>query len=97
MAVISARVNDRSKAEAEEIANTIGLSLSTVINIFLNRFIAEKGFPFDVTVPKKESTVFDKNELEELVIKAIKNNSSAPDLPSSIYIDPNDNIIKHTK
>lgn len=97
MAIISARVNDQSKADAEEIANKIGLSLSTVINIFLNKFIAEQGFPFSVTVPKKSTTVFEKNELEKLVVDAIKNNSSTPDLPKSAYVDPKDNIIKHTK
>ena len=69
MAIISARVNDQSKADAEEIANKIGLSLSTVINILL----------------------------EKLVVDAIKNNSSTPDLPKSAYVDPKDNIIKHTK
>ncbi len=97
MAVISARVNDQSKAQAEAIANEIGLSLSTVINIFLNRFIAEKGFPFDVKIQKTENPIFDKKELEELVIQAIKNHTTTPALPASAYIDPNDNIIRHTK
>ncbi len=97
MAVISARVNDKSKAEAEKIANAIGLSLSTVINIFLNRFIAEQGFPFDVIVPQKESTLFDKEELEKIVIDTIKNNKGLPNLPKSAYINLNDGTIKHTK
>lgn len=97
MAVISARVNDESKAQAEAIANEIGLPLSTVINIFLKRFIAEKGFPFEVTVPKKEKALFDKNELEQLVSKAVKNRAALPSLPASAYLDPTDHILKHTK
>ena len=96
MAIISVRYNDTSKAKAEEIAEAIGLSLSNVINIFLNRFIAEKGFPFSVTVPQKEKT-YDHDELEEIVLKAIKNSPSNPRLPKSSYIDLSENTIKTTK
>lgn len=99
MAVISARIDDEVKREAEEIANSIGLSLSTVINIFLNRFIAEEGFPFNVTVPKKENTsaLFDKKELEAIVKKAINENATAPMPMQSCYFDLNDQKIKYTK
>lgn len=97
MAVISARIDDQKKTEAEEIADSIGLSLSTVINIFLNRFIAERGFPFSVTVPKKDTILFEKDELEALVIKAIKNHSAVPTLLPSSFIDPKDQKIKHTE
>lgn len=48
MATISARIDDQLKDHAEKIAESIGLPLSSVINIFLRRFIAEKGFPFEV-------------------------------------------------
>lgn len=97
MAVISARIDDRTKTEAEEIANSIGLSLSTVINVFLNRFVAERGFPFSVTDPKKVATVFEKDELEALVINAVKNNTASQVSPPSSYLDPNDQAIKVTK
>lgn len=98
MAIISVRYNDASKAEAEQIAASIGLSLSNVINIFLNRFIVERGFPFDVTAPNKETTVFKKDELEELVLKAIKNSPNNQILPKSTYIDLKDSMnIKHTE
>lgn len=95
MAVITARVNDKSKAEAEKIANKIGLPLSSVINIFLNRFIAEKGFPFEVTVPEEKKTYFNISELEEMVRKAIEAENSS-DMPKSAYLDLSDNTIKHT-
>lgn len=92
MAIISVRYNDESKAKAEEIANAIGLSLSNAVSIFLNRFIAEKGFPFDVTVPKQDTPVFDKKELEEAVLKAIQSADSKTELPKSAYIDSLNNI-----
>ena len=97
MAIISVRYSDVSKAQAEEIANSIGLPLSTVINIFLNRFIAERGFPFDVTAPKKETTMFSKEDLEERVLKAIKNSPDHPKLPKSSYIEPSENKLRTTK
>lgn len=97
MAVISARIDDKTKIEAEEIANSIGLSLSTVINVFLNRFVAEQGFPFNVTVPKKEYTSFERDELEALVINAIKNSDILPTSLPSCFIDPTDQKIKYTK
>ncbi len=97
MAIISVRYNDDSKAQAEEIANSIGLSLSNVINIFLNRFIVERGFPFDVTAPKKQTEDFDRDELEKLVLEAIKNSPSNPQLPKSSYLDLSENTIKTTE
>lgn len=99
MAVISARIDDEVKKEAEEIANSIGLSLSTVINIFLNRFIAEEGFPFSVTAPKKEKTtaLFDKSELEAIVKKAINDNVTSPTPIQSCYFDSKDQKIKFTE
>lgn len=96
MATISVRYNDELKSEAEDIADAIGLSLSNVISIFLNRFIAEKGFPFDVVVPQKNVPVFKKDALEEVVITAIKNAKANPELPKSAYIDSLSNI-KYTE
>ena len=51
MATISARVDDQLKSEAESVADAIGIPLSTAINIFLKRFSANRGFPFDVVAP----------------------------------------------
>ncbi len=96
MAVISARIDDKTKQEAEKIADSIGLTLSTVISVFLNRFIAEKGFPFSVTVPEKETITFNKKELEELVIKAVQNSADTATFIPSAYLDPDSKEIKHT-
>ncbi len=97
MPVISARIDDQTKLEAEKIANSIGLSLSTAINVFLNRFVAEQGFPFNVTVPKKETTLFDRSELELQVKDSIKNRPAVPAAVPSSFIDPSDKKIKYTK
>ena len=97
MSVISARTDEATKNQAEKIADSIGLSLSSVINIFLKRFIVEEGFPFDVTVPKKDKAVYNKDELEKAVISVLKSASDADRLPSSAYLDPKSGIVKHTE
>lgn len=97
MSVISARIDDQTKLEAEKIANSIGLSLSAAINVFLNRFVAEQGFPFKVTVPKKETTLFERSELELQVKDSIKNRHAVPVTIPSSFIDPSDKEIKYTK
>ena len=73
MATISARVNDNIKAEAEKIADEIGIPVSTAINIFLKRFIAERGFPFKVAVPEdtKQKPIIDIDLLDASVKEAI--------------------------
>lgn len=96
MPVVSARIDEQTKIEAERIANTIGLSLSTAINVFLNRFVAEQGFPFGVTVPKQQALAFDKALFENQINESIKNRANAPSIPSS-YFDPIDQEIKFTK
>ncbi len=90
MATISARIDDQLKSRAEEIADSIGIPLSSVISIFLRRFIAERGFPFEVkafeeTIPAQH---YDISALEAAVKRATLN----PDYPVPpdhlTYFDP---------
>lgn len=93
MATISARIDEQLKNEAEQIAESIGLSLSTVINIFLKRFTAERGFPFNVIDPTADfkTPLFNLNDLDQTVNRAI----SKPDLKNPAkhitFIDPTTN------
>ena len=48
MATVSARIDDDLKVRADSVAESIGISLSSAIGIFLKRFVAEQGFPFEV-------------------------------------------------
>lgn len=90
MATISARVDDKLKASAESVADAIGISLSTAINIFLKRSAAERGFPFDVVAPAVETTgePIDREELVRSVQAAVadKENTGHPD--HFTYLDP---------
>ena len=85
MATITARIDEKTKNQAEEIATSIGLNLSSVINVFINRFVAERGFPFAVSDPKRVP-MFDREELTEAVIKAVKERKDTAELPDSFYI-----------
>ena len=87
MATISARIDGNTKAQAEEIANSIGLNLSSVINVFINRFVAERGFPFAVSDPKTVQ-MFDRSDLADTVSKAIQGRRDVPEIPKSFYIVP---------
>ena len=49
MAQISFRVDDEVKTNAEQILDTIGLSMSTALNVFLKTIAREKRIPFELT------------------------------------------------
>lgn len=49
MAQISIRVDDNVKNSAEQTLDTIGLSMSAAINIFLKAVAREKRIPFELT------------------------------------------------
>ena len=87
MATITARIDDKTKIQAEEIASSIGLNLSSVINVFVNRFVAERGFPFAVSDPKTVQ-MFDRAVLSDAVSKAIKERRDVPEVPKSFYVVP---------
>ena len=49
MAQISFRVDDDVKLGAEQTLDTIGLSMSSVLNVFLKTIAREKRIPFELT------------------------------------------------
>ena len=46
---ITTRVSPEIKAEAEIIAQKLGINLSEAISMFLAQFVSHKGMPFEVT------------------------------------------------
>ena len=78
MATITVRYNDVSKAKAEEIANAIGISLSSAISIF--------------TAPAEESPLFASTDMNALFAEAIKNSAGVPTPPPSVYLDEQGNL-----
>lgn len=60
---INVNVPSDVKEEATNLFNSLGLNMSTAINIFLKRAIYEKGLPFDVKLKPSEEF---KEALKEL-------------------------------
>lgn len=96
MATISARVDERLKAAAENVADSIGIPLSTAITVFLKRFAADKGFPFDVVVTKQmeQFNRFTPETLEKVVKDAIADRSTQEPSDVFSYFDSESGAIK---
>ena len=45
---LNVRVDKELKATAEAIAQSLGMNLSTAVNIFLRQMVSHDGMPFDV-------------------------------------------------
>ena len=71
MVTISARVDESLKG----IAKDIGVSLSTAITVFLKRFVAARGFPFDVIAPNVTPTL---DQLHGIVSSAVADSNPNP-------------------
>lgn len=64
---ITIRMDNDIKREAEELFNDLGLNLTSAINMFIRRAIAEQGIPFDVKRVYNNETIQAMLESERLV------------------------------
>lgn len=90
MTVSSICVDDNIKKETTEIANQMGLTLDSVINILLRMFVAEKGFP----VPNKAEKLQPKSlsdmtidEFEKACQKAVAEREPVPTFEYTTMFD----------
>jgi DNA-damage-inducible protein J len=54
-AVVRARIDEATKAEAAAVLSSMGLSLSDAFRMLLKRVAAEKALPFEPLVPNPET------------------------------------------
>jgi len=55
---INIRIEVAKKREAEELFNSLGMSLTTAFNIFINQSLRVRGIPFNITeLPANPETV----------------------------------------
>lgn len=52
MANVNIRVDDDIKAQAQELFSSLGMDMSTAMNIFLRQAIAFGGIPFTIRQPR---------------------------------------------
>lgn len=45
------RVDPAEKAQADQIAASVGMDTNTAMKVMFKRFLAERGFPFDMKAP----------------------------------------------
>lgn len=54
---VTIRMDNEIKKEAEELFNDLGFNLTSAINIFIRRAIAEQGIPFEVKKVYNNETI----------------------------------------
>lgn len=62
--IISVNVPKEVKEEANQILNDLGLNMSTAVNMYLRRIIADRGIPFEIREADPNQEFLD--ALEEL-------------------------------
>lgn len=56
-AEIKFRVDPADKARADAIAASVGMDTNTAMKVMFKRFLAERGFPFDMKAPPAADTL----------------------------------------
>lgn len=67
--IISVRVDEDLKKEADILFNKLGINMSSAINIFLKQSVREQGIPFEMKVDREK-------EMEDFAKKYIDDNLS---------------------
>ena len=57
---LNVKIDRAVKTEADAVANAMGMTLSTAINVFVRQMISEKAIPFKIQMIENEATRFNK-------------------------------------
>ena len=87
--VIHARVQSDIKRESDKILNTIGITLSQAVDLFLRQVVLKKGMPFKLDSEKKEI-----NDIEKLayIINSVDGVEPSPKAKKIIRLYANGDI-----
>lgn len=69
LATITARVDERDKAQFDQFCSRVGMNTSTAINIFVKAVLREKRIPFEIA--QKEDPFFSEANVA-YVLKSVK-------------------------
>jgi len=58
LASLNIKIDRTVKAAADTIANAMGMTLSTAINIFVRQMVSERAIPFKIQLTDKEAEQF---------------------------------------
>lgn len=79
-----ARIEPETKSMAEAILDTLGIPVSTAINMFYKQIILNKGLPFEAKIPKErkislsDMTKEEFNSEMERALKCMENEEGIP-------------------
>lgn len=51
----SLRLDEEALLEAKQILKSLGMNFTEAVNVFTNMIVQEKGLPFEVKIPNKET------------------------------------------
>lgn len=88
MANINIRTDDRLKADCEVLFESLGLNMSTAINMFLRQSIRMSGIPFDVKadVPNEVTLEAIREGDKLLADKSVKGYTSIEELRAALDV-----------
>ncbi len=83
---ISIRTNEEVKKSAEELFESLGMNMTTAVNVFLRQAIRVNGLPFTVTadMPNKTTLAAFAEGKRLLQDKSVKGYSSIEDLRAAL-------------
>ncbi len=83
---VFARVEPQVKEEAEEILDTLGISMSNAVSMFLRQVVLQRGIPFEMKLPKSEPLSYGSltkeefdNEIEKGIADIMTGNAVSDD------------------
>jgi DNA-damage-inducible protein J len=55
---INVRTDTLLKAKAQAVLESVGMDMSTAINVFLHQIVNKNGIPFEIAAPEKKTIKF---------------------------------------
>lgn len=85
---ICVRTDERVKNDAEALFDSMGMTLSTAVNIFLRQAIRENGMPFELKGDLPNATTISAMEEADAIVKSGKRGGfdSIDDLKSALGV-----------
>ncbi len=81
---LNVRVNANDKKSFEQFCNSVGMNVSTAVNMFIKAVLREQKLPFDVKTNVFDETVFNKLKEAEVEMNSTTERYSKEDIIKSI-------------
>ncbi len=73
---ISVQVDSQDKEMANDILKSLGLNMSTYVNMAIKQLLYTNGLPFEVKNPSNNETVNNRQDINEIIKEKSTNNYS---------------------